>query len=54
MLIGTDPIEAEIVYLQSRICTLEQCICELLVKNELLRSTLSRGAFLSWVNRPQS
>ncbi len=54
MLIGTDPIEAEIVYLQSRICTLEQCICELLVKNELLRSTLSRDAFLSWVNRPQS
>ena len=51
MLIGTDPIEPEIVYLQSRICTLEQCVCELLVKNELLRSALSRDAFLSWTNR---
>ena len=53
MLIGTDPIEPEIVYLQSRICTLEQCVCELLVKNELLRSALSRDAFLSWVNRSE-
>ena len=52
MLIGTDPIESEIVYLQLRICTLEQCVCELLVKNELLRSALSRDALLSWVNGP--
>lgn len=52
MLIGTDPVESEIVYLQSRICTLEQCVCELLVKNELLRSALSRDALLNWVNRP--
>jgi hypothetical protein len=52
MLIATDPIESEIVYLQSRVCTLEQCVCELLVKNELLRSALSRDGHLSWSNRP--
>jgi hypothetical protein len=52
MLIGTDSIESEIVHLRSRICGLERCVCELLLKNERLRSALSRDAFLKWVNRP--
>jgi hypothetical protein len=44
MPIGTDSIESEILYLRSRICSLEQCVCELLSKNERLRSALFADA----------
>ena len=53
MPIGTDSIESEIQYLRSRIYGLEQCVCELLSKNERLRSALS-SASLKWVNRPDA
>jgi len=52
MLIGTDSIDSEIAYLRSRVRGLEQCLCELLLKNERLRSALSLDAFPKWVNRP--
>jgi hypothetical protein len=54
MLIGTDSIECEIVYLRSRICGLEQCVCELLAKNERLRSALFSEDSLKWINRPDA
>ena len=54
MLIGTDSIESEIRYLRSRICGLEQCVCELLSKNERLRLALFSDASLQWVNRPDA
>ena len=54
MLIGTDLIECEIRYLRSRICGLEQCVFELLLKNERLRSALSSDASMKWANRPDA
>ena len=54
MPIGTDSIESDIRYLRSRICGLEQCVCELLSKNERLRSALSSDASLQWANRPDA
>jgi hypothetical protein len=54
MLIGTDSIESEIRYLRSRICGLEQCVCDLLSKNERLRSALSSDASLKLLNRPDA
>jgi len=52
MLVCTDATEsAEIIYLRSRICGLEQCVCELLSKNERLRAALSSDALLKWLNR---
>lgn len=52
MLPCTDRTEsAEILYLRSRICGLEHCVCELLTKNEMLRLALSADASLKWLSR---
>jgi hypothetical protein len=49
---GTDESEsADLIYLRFRISGLESYICELLAKNERLRSALSDEALLKWINR---
>lgn len=52
MPVETDEIEsAEMKYLRFQVFTLQACICDLLAKNEQLRSALSADAFRTWTNR---